>query len=87
MTTAGRKNIKNTVHDHRMESDGQPPSLNDPVRESFLTRPLGGLILKNALPAVTSMLFLTAYYVADAIMVGRTLGPEALASVFILYPI
>jgi len=53
----------------------------DPTREAFLTKPLGGLILKNALPAVASMLFMAFYHIADAIMVGRSLGPEALASV------
>jgi putative MATE family efflux protein len=59
----------------------------DPTREAFLTKPIGGLILKNALPAVASMLFMAFYHIADAIMVGRSLGPEALASVNILYPI
>ncbi len=59
----------------------------DPAREEFLTAPLGRLVLKNALPAVASMLFMALYHMADAIMVGRSLGPEALASVNILYPI
>lgn len=59
----------------------------DPAREAFLTSPLGGLILRNTLPAVASMLFMALYHIADAIMVGRSLGPEALASVNILYPI
>lgn len=60
---------------------------NDPAREAFLTRPLGGLILRNTVPAVASMLFMALYHIADAVMVGRSLGPEALASVNILYPI
>lgn len=59
----------------------------DPAREAFLNQPLGGLILKNTLPAVASMIFMALYHMADAIMVGRSLGPEALASVNILYPI
>lgn len=59
----------------------------DPARRDFLTRPLGGLIFRNTLPAVASMLFMALYHMADAIMVGRSLGPEALASVNILYPI
>jgi len=59
----------------------------DPAREAFLSHPLGSLILKNALPAVASMLFMAFYHIVDAIMVGRSLGPEALASVNILYPI
>lgn len=36
----------------------------DPTREAFLTKPLGGLILKNALPAVASMLFMAFYHIA-----------------------
>lgn len=63
------------------------PIENDPAREAFLTGPLGRLIFKNALPAVASMLFMALYHIADAVMVGRSLGPEALASVNILYPI
>ena len=59
----------------------------DPTREAFLTRPLGSLILENALPAVASMLFMALYQIVDGILVGRRLGPEALASVNILYPI
>nr|HPZ65563.1 hypothetical protein [Bacillota bacterium] len=35
----------------------------DPAREFFLNRPLGGLIVKNALPAVASMLFISLYQV------------------------
>ena len=33
------------------------------------------------------MLFMALYQVVDGIMVGRSLGPEALASVNILYPV
>ncbi|MCC5912707.1 MAG: MATE family efflux transporter [Clostridiaceae bacterium] len=62
-------------------------SLVDPTREAFLTKPLGSLMIKNILPAVASMLFMTLYQMVDAILVGRRLGPEALASVNILYPI
>jgi len=61
--------------------------VSDPAREVFLTLPLGRLIFRNTLPAVASMLFLTFYHVMDAILVGRSLGPDALASVNILYPI
>jgi Na+-driven multidrug efflux pump len=60
---------------------------NDPARKSFLTGSLGRLVFRNALPAVASMLFMALYHIADAVMVGRSLGPEALASVNILYPI
>ncbi|MEW9125146.1 MAG: MATE family efflux transporter [Thermotaleaceae bacterium] len=57
------------------------------AREMFLTKPLGELMVKNIVPAVASMLFMAAYQMVDAILVGRRLGPEALASVNILYPI
>jgi len=56
-------------------------------RESFLTEPLGKLIGKNAAPAVVSMLFMALYQIIDGMMVGRRLGPEALASVNLLYPV
>ncbi|SFH93273.1 putative efflux protein, MATE family [Tindallia magadiensis] len=56
-------------------------------REAFLKEPLGKLIGKNATPAVASMLFMALYQMIDGIMVGRRLGPEALASVNLLYPI
>ncbi|TYQ18105.1 UNVERIFIED_CONTAM: putative MATE family efflux protein [Acetivibrio alkalicellulosi] len=57
------------------------------ARELFTTLPLGRLMIKNAFPAVASMLFMAIYQVIDAVMVGRRLGPEALASVNVLYPI
>lgn len=60
---------------------------NSSARDSFLTQPLGSLIAKNAFPAVISMLFMAMYQVVDASLVGRRLGPEALASVNILYPV
>jgi len=63
------------------------PAEHDPAREAFLNEPLGVLIVKNTVPAVASMLFMALYHMADAIMVGRSLGPEALASVNILYPL
>ena len=72
--------------DFRPDLNSTTPEF-DPVREAFLKQPLGGLIIKNALPAIASMLFMALYHMADAIMVGRSLGPEALASVNILYPI
>jgi Na+-driven multidrug efflux pump len=56
-------------------------------RLEFLNHPLGRLISKNALPAIASMLFIAFYQAVDGIMVGRKLGPEALASVNILYPV
>lgn len=59
----------------------------DLARESFLTLPLGRLMIKNAVPAISSMLFMALYQSIDAMLVGRRFGPEALASVNILYPI
>lgn len=57
------------------------------ARVEFLTRPLGTLIARHAMPAVVSMLFMAFYQIVDGIMVGRSLGPDALASVNILYPV
>jgi putative MATE family efflux protein len=55
--------------------------------ETFLTGPVGRLIFKTAGPAVISLLVMTFYQIVDGIMVGRRLGPDALAAVNILYPL
>ena len=57
------------------------------AREEFLTRPLGRLLGRHASPAVASMAFLALYQIVDGIMVGRSLGPEAMAAVNVLYPV
>ncbi len=59
----------------------------DPAREDFLTQPLGTLLRRHTVPAIASMLFMALHQVIDGIMVGRSLGPEAMASVNILYPV
>jgi len=59
----------------------------DPIRERYLTKPLTGLILRNSMPAVLSMLVMCLYQIVDGMFLGRKLGPEALASVNLLYPI
>ncbi len=73
--------------DNNNTTKGPATTERDPAREAFLTKPLGALIVKNTVPAVASMLFMALYHMADAIMVGRSLGPEALASVNVLYPL
>ena len=59
----------------------------DPIREKYLNSPLGGLIFRNSMPAILSMMVLTLYQIVDGIFLGRKLGPEAMASVNLLYPI
>ena len=59
----------------------------DPVRENYLTKPLGRLIFRNSMPAILSMLVMCLYQIVDGMFLGRKLGPEALASVNLLYPI
>lgn len=59
----------------------------DATRLEFLTHTPGKLIRRHASPAVASMLFLALYQITDGIMVGRSLGPEAMASVNVLYPL
>lgn len=59
----------------------------NPAREEFLNSPINGLIFRNAMPAIASMLFMAFYQMTDGIMVGQRLGSEALASINILYPI
>ena len=68
------------------ENNGEGKQMNS-EEQGFLTAPLGKLIVRNATPAVASMLFMAFYQIVDGMMVGRRLGPEALASVNVLYPI
>ena len=56
---------------------------NDP----YLVEPLGRLLFKNATPAIAAMLMSALYQIIDGIMVGQRLGPHALASVTIAYPV
>ncbi len=53
----------------------------------FLSRSLGQLLWKNVAPAILAMLVMALYQVVDGIMVGRRLGPDALAAVSIGYPV
>lgn len=53
----------------------------------FLQEPLGKLLWKNSTPAIAAMLMSALYQIIDGIMVGRRLGPDALASVTIAYPV
>jgi len=62
-------------------------SYKDSARETFLNSPLTPLIVRNAFPAVGAMLIMSLYQIVDGIMVGRRLGPEAIASVNIIYPV
>ncbi|WP_245874100.1 MATE family efflux transporter [Alkalispirochaeta sphaeroplastigenens] len=48
---------------------------------------MGRLIIRHASPAVISMAFQALYQIVDGIMVGRSLGPDAMASVNVLYPL
>lgn len=54
---------------------------------AFLTESPAKLIVANALPAIASMMFMAFYQIVDGIMVGRRFGPEALASINLLYPV
>ncbi|ARC89715.1 MATE family efflux transporter [Rhodovulum sp. MB263] len=53
----------------------------------FLTRPIGGLFLSNALPMAVVMSMGGLLNVADGIFVGRVIGPQALAAVSLAFPI
>jgi Na+-driven multidrug efflux pump len=61
--------------------------IQNPVRQEFLNRPLGVLFIKNAIPAVLSLLFMSAYQVVDALMLAQRMGANALAAVNIIYPV
>ncbi|TVR65710.1 MAG: MATE family efflux transporter [Spirochaetaceae bacterium] len=73
--------------DAAVDAPVAPDARDDSARAEFLTHPLGKLIGRHAAPAVASMLFMAFYQITDGIMVGRSLGPEAMASVNVLYPV
>ena len=56
-------------------------------KSGFLHEPVGRLLAKNCGPAMVSMLVMALYQIVDGMMVGRRLGPDALAAVNILYPV
>ncbi len=55
--------------------------------DGFLQEPIGRLLVRNCGPAMASMLVMALYQIVDGAMVGRRLGPDALAAVNILYPV
>ena len=86
----GLTNQKERSKKGTMREESKPMTLSEVhhgAREEFLNEPLGKLIGRHATPAVASMLFMALYQIVDGMMVGRRLGPEALASVNILYPV
>ncbi len=59
----------------------------DEAAGRFLHDPIGRLLVRNCGPAMVSMLVMALYQMVDGAMVGRRLGPDALAAVNILYPV
>ena len=57
------------------------------TEQPMLHAPVGRLLWKNATPAVAAMFMSALYQIIDGIMVGRRLGPDALAAVTIAYPV
>lgn len=79
-----KDSIQEERNSHRNQIDGYE---DNQTREEFLKQPLGKLLSKHTIPAIVSMLFMALHQVIDGVMVGRSLGPEAMASVNILYPV
>ncbi|MDE6270557.1 MAG: MATE family efflux transporter [Muribaculaceae bacterium] len=51
------------------------------------TAPVGRLLWRYSLPAVTGMLVMSLYNVVDRIFIGQGVGPEAIAGVAISFPV
>lgn len=49
--------------------------------------PVGRLLWKYSLPAVTGMLVMQLYNVVDRIFIGQVIGPEAIAGLAITFPV
>lgn len=54
---------------------------------SFITAPVGGVVLKTALPIIIVMLVNGAYNLADAWFLGKYVGADALAAVTLMFPL
>ena len=57
------------------------------LRTEFIHGSIARLLWKNAVPATVAMLVMALYQMVDGAMVGRRLGPDALAAVNVLYPL
>lgn len=57
------------------------------VENPFVTRPVGRLLLSNALPMAVVMAMGGVLNVVDGIFVGRFIGAEALAAVSLAFPV
>ena len=51
------------------------------------TLPVGRLLWRYSLPAVTGMLVMSLYNVVDRIFIGQGVGPEAIAGLAITFPV
>lgn len=51
------------------------------------TRPVGRLLWEYSLPAVVGMIVVSIYNVADRIILGQYVGPEAIAGLAITFPV
>lgn len=55
--------------------------------DELATAPVGRLLWRYSLPAVTGMLVMSLYNVVDRIFIGQGVGPEAIAGVAISFPV
>lgn len=51
------------------------------------TAPIGRLLWRYSLPAVTGMLVMSLYNVVDRIFIGQGVGPEAIAGLAVTFPV
>lgn len=51
------------------------------------TMPVGRLLWKYSLPAVTGMVVMQLYNIVDRIFIGQVIGPEAIAGLAITFPV
>lgn len=59
---------------------------NENLRE-LATMPVGRLLWKYSLPAVTGMLVMQLYNIVDRVFIGQVIGPEAIAGLAITFPV
>ena len=59
----------------------------DQKLRDLATLPVGRLLWRYSLPAVTGMLVMSLYNVVDRIFIGQGVGPEAIAGLAVTFPV
>lgn len=65
-----------------MKSDNKEARLNE-----LATSPVGALLFRYSFPAIVGMVVMSLYNVIDRIIIGQVVGPEAITSLTVTFPV